>query len=1597
MIYDMINAALRKRLNPRFGVSTHGSRRAAAVAGCWLWAALFAVLVVGCTRDFPVTTPGCGDKPGTAGYATLQLKVPGSVTPGTYAAEVTDETQIAEGLLHAIVYARNEEGNWQFRRVVKPEITDEEAPGDNGYRVYNIRIPFYEGDLNTTFCLGLISGITEEALKAAGGYDADTDRWTLFESSVIDDEGNLVENPMARVRNQIVFTTTGKWPVPPTSENFVSFPMWGESEAFLMHSEGAIAGTIRMTRAVARIDVGVNFLKTADGHYPLNDMQAQGLYNGGNGTYFRLESVRVYRTSKNGTYGASAEAYDESGKLVRPTVTTGGVFDDKNPLVYTGEEITTGTLPENTWSAEIRQAEQDSRRCLTRQCYVPETVNSGAEFDGAACLVIGGRFGSQDAVETYYRIDFAEVRFENGSQLKPTPESRMDLLRNNAYVVNITSVSGAGEESPDDALTNDNTKLTAEIVAWDQGQQVGDIVTDGVYSLSVDKSEVQYYADGTPETFTVKTDYEGELGVGWKMTVEGDAEAVVYYDEQGNAISYGDPLFPTTGVPGTKELRIGMAEYYNDAEVQTRSARLVFTAGRMKTQVVLNQTSRELLRLRFNPEELYFGPQGPEKTVTITVTTRKDYKLTVKGSIENEEGVGGEQSYEHQIHPATGGNPDDRFLTFFVKKDQNDNDNEIVFRVEPTHMEKDRIFTFDITAERTGTGADPTDPQMKVTESFVITQLKEPVEWKVQSVDNMPTNVLNTQNPYEVIVPNTAMSVTPRILTTPGTLRWWFSKGGSTSVSDAWIINLAARVGVQMDLQTTFPAGDIPFTLEANTGLSRRSVTLNVESTEPGLDPTTSRLIITQKGAPLTLQPFVANSPGTGFKFTGPTVDPTTGKSYYELHHGYDLAGGEYVLGLESNTNWYWYWNLDDPQAHATNLEMLAPDWALQDPGPSADKEVTTDGPNGIGTKKWSPVARFAVPGLESFNVPEGWEPGLEENPAVPIGGTRTVVRELRNSNPQLTPADVEDNAKQLRITRSLPAYTRIAHWPFLADDMEEANSDRAASQYTSLDAFLTLDPETNPNGYVFATEPFSVLSNAPVKLTVMAGSDPANQGVLVGSAQWDPQKGDGYKQKDWVFTELFDHGVDENSWTEDAQFFKLTATVENQQGLGKPNSEESYSRIYFRGQRIELPKRNMGSEQRMLSSASHTLKLDFSNSYFKQMRVRVLKRLINTDGSTAGVEDYVANAKGGDNSCKEIHLTPAEQTEGTWDDGITLLRDKNTTITCELGANMEINMMYQVVVQTYSEDASGGTGKWVDLEDLHIYQDAKPIVSNYVVLYRACEWSGSVIQDYLVKEAMYRNKLSSAPLLEDGYDLTGANWLPGTAFAIQGSGQSALMGSMVQYNEALATYKKNGQVANDSRNLAFDLTGPVYIDGTVNYTRIGFGDTGYGLCYYFFDPNYLDIRLGPAYTEYSLYSLLQGTATIFHTFSFNKANWSVQWSDYQPFYHVPLVTTNCTNDPQYIQFRLYQSYAGEQAQSRVNIQRVGLVPYNYTTLVHYSSVTGGSVGVYTASLNFKTNGELVHYLKLIPTNSAISGNSWMRNPTTDTVTEELFLQSDPQ
>lgn len=1260
--------------------------RAAGAAAALM--SLVAVLCAGCAED-PTEQPR-GPQGGTGDYALLQLTVPGAAAGTRAAMTPAQEGGIAIADTH-IVLCQKWDAGWYLNRVIalaECTVTESEKPDANGYTTYNIEVPFETGTKGSKYCLGVIAGFD-------GGKAA-------LEAAVNPFYGNELDaaDPLRDIRTSLVATAAGKWP----SDRM--FPMWGESDEFTQVPSGRI-GTLSLMRATARVDVGVKFIKNGD-KYNLNDMQAEGLYNEGKGTYFALASVRVYGTMKGGTYGSAQNVYgsitSEPSAATVPNTDVGKFgLEDLKYEEGKDNDFTDSTPPAGvTWSDK----ETNARRMLTRACYVFETKNAGAEFDAAACVIVGGYYG-EDKTPTYYRIDFATPNIQNGVQNKPQPGDRFDLLRNKVYVVNITSVSGPGKNTPEEALKSDETKMTAEVQEWNQNNTVGDITTDGVYTLSVDKSELQYYTDGTPEEIVVKTDYDGVLGSGW--TLEAKAEkadeqqkfenALLYYDSKGNAYPYTSDAFPKTGPSGTPAtLRIGMKEL-PDAGGKTafRSGKLLFKAGRMQTRVVIQQTSQDLLRILFDPEEILFGAGYQDanenkkltQTVKIAVTTKKPYELTITG--KKADGSSYTQTIYNTNDPAqvSKNNPDDRFDVFFTREDATVGGDSTRFLLLPKYFDGDRSFTFEVTASL---------PDFKdvapVKERLMVYQFKNQLRWLV---DKDEGQYRLTENPWHVIVAHDKEVVKPKIRFDPSAQipSWWFSKGDDMMGDIGWIKNLSSFIGV--DLKDTFATNGVHVAMEKNPGISRRSLSLQVEIQTGQLMASDSKLVITQLGQPLKLEPSVVsttNPANVQIREIQP-ADPLQGtKGVYELDHGTGADGAEYTLAMRANTDWNWYWHADhgDMSGEHEKLVILPYSWDEKVTTPTADHAIR----NGY----WDPVVTFQVPYVPK--VEWGQRDPAKPHEDVPLGGRRTVVRELRNVSPKLTPEDVEDYARELRITRDLPAYTHILKWPY--EDSKDPNAPDDETKRTP----FNLDNLVADGTY--EQKKFEALSNAPISLTLWQGDAMDKEFMQVGRVDWASDKG--YKLWDKQhFAQMPGMKIlTTESAKEPATFYKLEAEYTYYDGT--KNITDTVAQYAYTGYKAVMPLRNMTSEQRFISYEAHTgnnaLVFNFKNSYFREMTVlaRVVLCYPNYDEVKEGDKFYEPPKYFPDDPTGLQGKKLADCV------GKTLMstdptNNDNFYLTLDLPENKHNNLIYRVDVLFYD---NSNIDKWNYDSELSpvVWQDAK-------------------------------------------------------------------------------------------------------------------------------------------------------------------------------------------------------------------------------------------------------------------------------------------------
>lgn len=101
--------------------------------------------------------------------------------------------------------------------------------------------------------------------------------------SLILDESVSVED----IKSALTYSQPGKWNV--DARDYTPFPMWGETDEMVI-SETMDMPTVRLYRALARIDIGLNF-NMIDGKLTED---AHGIPE------FKIKEVYVCRTNKSG-------------------------------------------------------------------------------------------------------------------------------------------------------------------------------------------------------------------------------------------------------------------------------------------------------------------------------------------------------------------------------------------------------------------------------------------------------------------------------------------------------------------------------------------------------------------------------------------------------------------------------------------------------------------------------------------------------------------------------------------------------------------------------------------------------------------------------------------------------------------------------------------------------------------------------------------------------------------------------------------------------------------------------------------------------------------------------------------------------------------------------------------------------------------------------------------------------------------------------------------------------------------------------------------------------------------------------------------------
>ncbi|WP_297117751.1 fimbrial protein [uncultured Porphyromonas sp.] len=410
---------------------------------------------------------------------------------------------------------------------------------------------------------------------------------------------------------------TSAWP----TDGSKVIPMWGESDKQAVsrttkfnsceasnngRSNTKNEGVIHLVRALARIDVGVNFDQTKPA-----DETAKGSAD------FKIKSVRVYRYAPSmyvtGTQATTFRQVSANREPLPHTPTGMTAAADNNPLVFNADATGVDGYIRNIYIPEISN-------------HLDNGQNKGK--DARTCLVIGGSY--KGGKETFYRVDF--ITRENG---KPEDKitKQLDVLRNHRYRFNITDVKGPGTSDPGDALITEPVNITCDVVVWDEGK-IDEIKYDGQYYLIVSKDKFHFGKDATSESYTIRTNWPkgyqivDKDGNEWAKTAEeaGNQNTWAYFTATGSQKLVDTDMTNTVNVlANTGDPRsIPAKEQMNDKNQQ----QLFVKAGRIWWPLQITQSNKIELDIT-----LYEGNSGgiydPSKPINRLEVKRGETKYVV--------------------------------------------------------------------------------------------------------------------------------------------------------------------------------------------------------------------------------------------------------------------------------------------------------------------------------------------------------------------------------------------------------------------------------------------------------------------------------------------------------------------------------------------------------------------------------------------------------------------------------------------------------------------------------------------------------------------------------------------------------------------------------------------------------------------------------------------------------------------------------------------------------------------------------------------------------------------------------------------------------
>lgn len=190
-------------------------------------------------------------------------------------------------------------------------------------------------------------------------------------------------------------------------------PMWAEfsfPDGVSTSTENTLYGATAL-RAVARADINASLVSSV----------------------FEMTSIQIYRAN------SLIQLIPNDFRTNPMRVDVPSVPDPFTPVINTEPILVTQNVS-------------------TSQLYLPESLapDRNNQIIAATCIVVGGKYNGSETT-TYYRLDF-------NPPITDYPLGQ--ILRNNQYTFNITSVKGPGWSTPDDAANNVSSHLFTSVLDW---------------------------------------------------------------------------------------------------------------------------------------------------------------------------------------------------------------------------------------------------------------------------------------------------------------------------------------------------------------------------------------------------------------------------------------------------------------------------------------------------------------------------------------------------------------------------------------------------------------------------------------------------------------------------------------------------------------------------------------------------------------------------------------------------------------------------------------------------------------------------------------------------------------------------------------------------------------------------------------------------------------------------------------------------------------------------------------------------------------------------------------------------------------------------